>query len=150
MFKGTYRHRLDGKGRLPVPAALRRTLPAGKALVLTSLDQCVGVYPAAEWQKLEAQLARLPAFDPKARALIRLLLSRAVDAELDVQGRVLVPQELRASTLLETDVVIVGTLNRFELWAPERWEAFLRESEGLLDDPTLQLDWPPAPSTGKP
>lgn len=146
MFKGTYRHRIDPKGRLPVPAAFRRALPeADKGLVLTALDGCLAAYPLAEWARLEAQLAQLPAFSKPVKALSRLLLSRAVDCELDVQGRILVPPALRAAAALSGEVVVVGVLNRFELWAPDAWESFCRDSEQLLDDVSLGVEWPLRP-----
>lgn len=144
MFKGTYRHRIDGKGRLPVPAAFRRVLASGGAagVVVTPLDQCLAVYPLAEWARLEQQLRALPAFSKPVKALTRLLASRAADCELDVQGRILLPPLLRAAVGLEREAVVVGVLARFEIWAPEAWDGFVRESEALLDDVSLDLDWP--------
>ena len=61
VFKGTYRHRIDAKGRLPVPAVFRRALGGEPAVVVTFLDQCLAVYPPAEWARLETQLSALPA-----------------------------------------------------------------------------------------
>ena len=142
MFKGTYEYRVDGKGRLPVPAAFRRALAPGGALVVTLLDQCLAAYPAEEWGKLEAQLVAMPAFSKPVKALTRRLASRAADCALDVQGRILLPTGLRAAAGLATAVVIVGVLNRFEIWAPEAWSSFLADSERLLDDVSIDLQWP--------
>ena len=157
MFKGTYRHRIDPKGRLPVPAAFRRQLLAqgASALVATPLDQCVAVYPPSEWERLESQLRAMPAFSKPVKALTRLLASRAQDLELDVQGRILLPPALRQAASLAADVVIIGVLDRFEIWSPPVWDSFLRESEGLLDDVASDLQWPlpipgPAPSLALP
>jgi MraZ protein len=149
VFKGTYRHRIDPKGRLPVPAAFRRAL-ADRAprLVVTVLDQCLAAYPPSEWSRLESQLRALPAFSKPAKALTRLLTSRAVDCELDVQGRILLPAPLRLGAQLDREALVIGVLNRFEVWAPERWEAFVAESEKVLEDATLDVQWPlpPAPT----
>jgi transcriptional regulator MraZ len=151
VLKGTYRHRIDAKGRLPVPAAFRRALAeAGPpTLVLTPLDQCLAAYPRAEWARLEQQLAQLQPFSGPAKALTRLVASRAVDCDLDAQGRVLLPPGLRAAAGLEVEAVVIGVLNRFEVWAPERWESFLADSERLLDDATLGVEWPPSPKPNR-
>jgi MraZ protein len=149
VFKGTYNHRIDPKGRLPVPAAFRRALAErGSAdLVATPLDQCIACYPRHEWEKLESQLNALPAFSKQVKALTRMLASRAVDCSLDVQGRILLPSALRAPAGLAQDVLVVGVLNRFEVWAPEAWSEFVRESERLLEDVSLGVDWPlPTPA----
>ena len=150
MFKGTYRHRIDGKGRVPIPAAFRRELGGEDRLVVTPLDQCLAAYPLQEWAKLEAQLAALPAFSKPVKALTRLLASRAADCEIDVQGRILLPASLRAGCGLAKDAVVIGVLNRFELWAPESWETFVRDSERMLEDVTLDVQWPPAPTPPPP
>ena len=147
MFKGTYHHRIDAKGRLPVPAAFRRSLGDERLVVVTLLDQCLAVYSPGEWGRLEAQLAALPAFSKPVKALTRLLASRAADCEIDVQGRILLPPSLRLAAALGRDAVVVGVLNRFEVWSPESWDTFVRESERLLDDVSLDIQWPlPAPA----
>lgn len=158
MFKGTYRHRIDSKGRLPVPAAFRRALAAEgrSSLVITPLDQCLAAYPPGEWARLEAQLRALPAFSRPVKALTRLLASRAADCELDAQGRILLPPLLRQAAGLAREATVVGVLNRIEVWAPEAWESFVRESERLLDDVSLDLEWPlppvrePSPAPSRP
>jgi MraZ protein len=149
VFKGTYRHRIDAKGRLPVPAAFRRELvEAGPAtVVVTPLDQCLAAYPMREWARLEQQLVQLPPFSAPAKALTRLVTSRAVDCDLDVQGRVLLPQSLRAAAGLRTEAVVIGVLNRFEIWTPAQWDSFVADSERLLDDATLGVEWPPSPNS---
>ena len=77
--------------------------------------------------------------------MTRLLASRAADCEIDVQGRILVPPALRQAAGLTRDAVVVGVLNRFEVWSPEAWDGFVRESERLLDDVSLDVQWPLPP-----
>jgi MraZ protein len=150
VFKGTYRHRIDPKGRVPVPAGFRRVLlGAGEAhVVLTLLDQCLAAYPPREWERLEERLRALPAFSGPVKALTRLLTSRAADCELDAQGRILLPVPLRESAGLGPEVVIVGVLDRFEIWPPDAWSSFLRDSERLLEDAGLDVQWPLPPGSG--
>lgn len=152
VFKGSYRHRLDAKGRLPVPAAFRRVLSerVSPTVVVTPLDQCLAAYPTHEWSRLESSLAALPPFDKSVKALSRLLSSRAVDCRLDVQGRILLPAALRAAAHLEREAVVAGVLNRFEIWEPRAWSAFLADSERVLDDATLDVAWPLPPAEGPP
>jgi len=158
VFKGTYRHRIDPKGRLPVPAAFRRLLAETRttAVVVTVLDQCLAAYPSHEWSRVESHLSALPPFSKPVKALSRLLSSRALDCPLDVQGRILLPATLRASSKLGREVVVVGVLNRFEIWDPEAWAAFLVESERVLDDASLGVPWPaselpdPSPAPSRP
>lgn len=151
VFKGAYRHRIDGKGRLPVPAPFRRTLGRQGPLVVTLFDQCLAVFAPSEWEKLEAQLASLSALSRPAKAVARLLASRAADCPLDGQGRILIPPALREAARLEREVLVVGVLSRIEVWAPPAWESFVRDSERLLEDASLDLGGPlPFPlSTGK-
>ena len=148
MFKGTYHHRIDPKGRLPVPAAFRRALAdkGSGTVVITLLDECLAAWPPAEWARLEAQLQALPAFRKPVKALTRLLVSRATDCAIDVQGRIRLPPLLRQAAGIERDAVVIGVLNRFEVWSPQTWSSFVHESEGLLDDVALDVQWPLPPS----
>lgn len=145
MFKGTYHYRLDAKGRLPVPAPFRRALGEAGArhLVVTLLDECLAAYPPVEWERLETQLVALSPFEKTAKGLTRLLASRAVDCDLDRQGRILLPVPLRSAAGLGREAAVVGVLNRFEVWDAARWAAFLEGSERLLEDASLGVEWPP-------
>ena len=151
VFKGTYRHRVDAKGRIPVPAAFRRALADAKAarVVMTQFDQCLAAYPPEEWARLEEQLAQLPPFSATSKALTRVVASRAVDCDLDAQGRVLVPPGLRRAAGLGREAIVIGVLNRFEVWAPERWDAFVADAERALDDASLGVEWPPSPKPNR-
>jgi MraZ protein len=84
----------------------------------------------------------LPSFSRPVKALTRLLASRAVDCELDVQGRILLPAPLRAAARLGREAVVAGVLDRIEIWDPESWSTFLAESERVLEDASLDIAWP--------
>jgi len=120
---GEYRHSLDGKGRLIVPAKFREGL--GDSFVITrGLDHCLFVYPLTEWRSLEQRLKQLPMTRSDARAFMRLFFSGAVDVEVDKQGRVLIPQNLREYARMEREAVIIGVSNRVEIWSEELWEKY--------------------------
>jgi len=123
---------------------------------VTVLDECLAAYPPSEWDVVAQRLREMPSFGKQARALSRVLASQACDCELDRQGRILLPAPLRKAAGLEKEAMVVGVLERIEIWAPERWERFLGDAERLLDDVTLEIPWPLPrprpegdPSTGK-
>ncbi|HEY8552515.1 MAG TPA: division/cell wall cluster transcriptional repressor MraZ [Thermaerobacter sp.] len=127
MLIGEYRHAVDDKGRLFVPARLRDEL--GEPLVVTrGLDQCLFVFPPGEWQSLEAKLRALPLAQSSARAFVRLLLSGASECVPDKQGRILLPQALREYAGIDREAVLIGVGNRVEIWAAERWTRYVEEA----------------------
>ena len=120
-MKGEYRHTIDAKGRLFIPAKLREEL--GERFVVTKgLDNCLFVYPMEDWHVLEDNIRALPM--SKSRDLQRFFFSAAADSELDSQGRVLVPANLRAYAGLSKDVTIIGVSGRAEIWDSARWDAY--------------------------
>ncbi len=122
MFLGRYAHSLDAKGRLAVPARFRDALKGG--VVLTrGIDRCLALYPMAAWRPLAERVSALPLSDPNARHFRRMVFAEAIDLELDSQGRILVPPELRRYAGLEREALVVGVHTAIEIWSPERWEA---------------------------
>ena len=130
MFTGEYRHAVDGKGRIAVPARFRGQLADG-AVVARWLDSCLAIFPMTAWGELAARVGSLPMVDPNARLLQRQLFSGALETELDGQGRVLVPQGLREFAGLEAEALVLGSRDHAEIWAPARWTDYSRS----LDDP---------------
>ena len=126
--KGTYQHTVDAKGRLFLPARLREEL-GDRFTVTKGLDRCLAVYPAAEWEVLEARIRALPM--SKSRDLQRFFFSAAFDAELDSQGRILLPAGLREFAGLGREVTIIGASNHAEIWDAARWNTY---NEGITDD----------------
>ena len=122
MFLGRHSHNLDDKGRLALPAKFREEL--GEGVVLTrGFDQCLLVYPISAWTPLAERVSALSISDPDARVLRRMLFANATDAQLDRQGRVLVPVDLRAHAGIERETIVVGMHTFIEIWSPEGWAA---------------------------
>lgn len=123
MFMGEYQHNIDSKGRLIMPAKFRDELE--EIFVITKgLDGCLFVYPLSEWQQLEKKLKQLPFTRKDARAFARFFFSGAVECELDKQGRVLLPANLRNYANLKKEVVVIGLANRLEIWSQDIWEKY--------------------------
>ena len=128
MFLGEFEHSLDEKSRLAIPAKFRPALSQG--LVLTrGLDRCLFVWTMEEWRGVAEKLARLSLMQADARRLQRLLFSGAVDTQLDRLGRVLVPSFLREYAGLRDAAVVVGVLNRLEIWDRGQWAEERRAAE---------------------
>jgi len=138
MFLGEYHHSIDDKGRLAVPVKFRAGL--GKGAVMTrGLDGALFLFPQEEWGKLAEKLASLPLGKANSRALSRLMLAGAMDASLDKQGRVIVPEFLREYAKIGKQVVIAGVYNRLEIWDEEKWAQYKNQTEGDVGDIAEQL-----------
>lgn len=128
MFTGEYRHAIDGKGRIAVPARFRAELEDG-AFVSRWIDGCVAIFPRGAWDQLATRVASLPVSDAGARTFSRFVFSGAFEVELDRQGRALVPAGLREFATLEGEAVVVGARDHVELWNPDRWVTYSAEMQ---------------------
>lgn len=128
MLLGEYKHNLDEKGRLAIPVKFRHDLNQG-VVVTKGLDNCLFLYPQAEWVKLAEKIVALPVSQANSRAFSRLMLSGATDAVLDKQGRVVVPEHLREYAGLKKAVVVAGLYNRVEIWDEEKWQVYKKQTE---------------------
>lgn len=123
MFYGEYQHSLDSKGRMIVPSKFREGL--GEKFILTKgLDECLFAYSSEEWSNLEQKLKTLPFTDKDVRAFVRFFFAGASECELDKQGRILVPQNLRDYAKLEKDLYVIGVSTRVEIWEKSKWEEY--------------------------
>ena len=118
MLMGEYEHTLDPKGRVIFPAKLREDL-GDNFIIAKGLDNCLFVYPPAQWQRLQDSINALPF--SKASALQRFFFSGASEAISDKQGRVLIPANLRQYAGLDKDIIIVGASVRAEIWDKAKW-----------------------------
>jgi MraZ protein len=124
MFLGEYEHNMDDKGRLAVPARFRDELGDG-VVVTRGFDRCLMGFPRAVWEQLSQQVNALSLGQGDVRNLRRLLFSGAADIQLDRQGRILIPQNLRDYAGLVEQVIVAGLNTYFEIWAGERWREVL-------------------------
>lgn len=121
MFMGEYSHTIDAKGRLIVPSKFREGL--GDSFVVTKgFDGCLYAYDMEEWTKLEEKMKNLPMSHKDIRKISRFFLAGATLAEVDKQGRILLPAVLREFAQITKDVVLLGVGNRIEIWSKENWE----------------------------
>jgi len=128
MFMGEFRHNLDIKGRLIIPAKFRELL--GDTFILTrGLDQCLFGYPMAEWKIIEEKIKALPMTKKDARAFVRFFFSGATECMVDKQGRINIPGPLLNYASIEKECVVVGVNNRIEIWSGPIWEQYVTESE---------------------
>ncbi|GAB3679999.1 division/cell wall cluster transcriptional repressor MraZ [Salinisphaera aquimarina] len=119
MFKGSHPVSIDAKGRIAIPASYRQSLIddcAGRLVITRHWDGCLLIYPATEFQSFEAQLLSKGSLNPKVRDIQRFFIGNARDIDMDRQGRLLLPSNLRVAASLESRAVLSGLGNLFELW----------------------------------
>ncbi|MEK7110404.1 MAG: division/cell wall cluster transcriptional repressor MraZ, partial [Patescibacteria group bacterium] len=133
MFLGEYKHNLDIKGRMAIPAKFRDELLTG-AIITRGLDSCLFVFPKKEWEKLAEKIVALPLAQANSRAFTRLMLAGASDVELDAQGRILIPDYLRKYAGLAKETVVAGLYNRIEVWDAATWERYKQKTESASEE----------------
>lgn len=133
MFRGSSYHTVDEKGRFAIPARFRDVLRATgyDGIMVSRLDGCLMAYTVEEWGKIESRILNLAERSDSMRRFRRVFIGEAANCPCDKQGRVLVPQTLRQYAEFERDIVVVGVLDHFEIWARKNWD---QESIGLEDD----------------
>jgi MraZ protein len=131
---GSYNHTIDPKGRLFVPAKWREDLGENFIVTRSGSEHCLIGMCIEEWQKLAGKLAALPMTNKDAQKIHRSLSQWATDCELDKQGRILIPQKLRAFAGLEGETTLVGMNNRIEIWNAAELERYNEEEEENYDE----------------
>lgn len=132
MFIGEYSHNIDEKGRVSVPIKFRGLLASG-CVVTRGLDHSLWVYPLADWEVMAEKIAQLSITSKDARSFSRLMLSGAVDLQLDKAGRLNLPGYLKEYAGIKNKVVVAGVYNRIEIWPQESWEEFKKTMEENSD-----------------
>ena len=138
MLIGEYKHTLDPKKRLSIPSKWRKDL--GQTLIVTrGLDNCLFVYPQAQWETITRKIGQLPLGQADTRSFNRFFLSGAVEIEVDSVGRILVPDFLKDFAGLDSKVVLAGIYDRVEIWAENKWEEYKGRIESQADELAQKL-----------
>lgn len=138
MFRGTFEHTVDDKGRVSVPVRFREILMASNddRVVITNyvigLVRCLDVYPYAAWVDLEERLRQKPQFDQNVLHFQNYYLAAAHDCVLDKQGRILLPPSLREYAGLKKDVVFTSASGKFRIWDREQWKQVFGVAEQAI------------------
>jgi len=148
VFRGVTAINLDAKGRFAIPTRYREELQdcCDRQLVVTVAmnEKCVGepgclwLYPLPEWEKLELTVSKLPTLNKMAGKLRRFLIGNATETEMDGQGRLLLSEKLRKFAGMEKKLILVGQLNKFEIWNEDAWND--KENEWMNADDDDGLD----------
>ena len=139
MLLGAHEHTIDDKNRLTLPAKFRKAFHDG-LIVTRGLDQCLHAYRREDWVRLvQSRLAPLDPLRPEGRRIQRFFFSGASEADLDKQGRVMIPAQLIEHAKLGREVVIAGVNDRLEIWDRAAWRKELAEVEGSAEDVAERL-----------
>lgn len=141
-FTGEFHHSIDAKGRLIVPARLRPALDGDHVVLTRWLDDCIAMWSASGWDEIEARLREQGSSSPAARKFVRVVAASAYRDEIDKQGRIAVPQQLRERAGVEREVIVTGALSHAEIWSPEKWtEQQQGVEEGRLEELAAELNF---------
>ncbi len=138
MLLGEHEHALDDKNRLTLPARQRDQL-GDRVVVTRGLDGCLYVYAAAEWAKLAERVGTLDPLSREARTMQRFFFASGMEAELDKQGRIVIPANLLESAGIGRDVTVAGIYDHLEIWDRAKWRAHLNEVEGSAENVAERL-----------
>ena len=132
-FRGAYHHTVDDKGRVALPARYRHEFAEGVVLALQP-EGCVEVYPTKAYDLVSEEYAREPITLLRGRRMRRGFFPHSADADLDRQGRILLPADYRRDAQLNGAVIIVGNGECLEIWSPERWQQESRQVAAAYDE----------------
>lgn len=133
MLMGEYKHNMDAKGRIIMPAKFREEL--GASFILTrGLDGCLFGYPMGQWEIMQEKMKQLPLSKKEARSFVRFFYSAAIEAEIDKQGRINIPKTLLDYAKIEKECRIIGVSDRIEIWSNDQWEEFAEDAADSFED----------------
>ncbi len=124
MFIGEFEYRVDEKGRVPVPPKFRtEELKKDGIILCPGMEKCITVYPLSEWKKLADSITAGSLNSSKVRKLNRAFFATAFNADIDGQGRIMIPTQLRQYAGIGEEVVVAGANTYLELWSKEQWDS---------------------------
>jgi MraZ protein len=130
MYIGEFEYRVDEKGRVPVPPKFRTEDLKKEGVVLCpGMEKCITIYPISEWRKLADSLTSGPIIPSKLRKLNRAIFATAFNVEIDGQGRIMVPAQLRQFAGIDDEVIIAGVNTHLELWSKAEWQTEISSSQ---------------------
>jgi MraZ protein len=141
-FKGEETYSIDSKGRINIPAKMRKTLSpdANDTFVLTrGFEKCIYAYPMDEWKKKEEGYESLNEYQEKNRFFLRMLLRYSQDVKMDAQQRVALPKELINFAGIDKKVTIAGVMNHLEFWDPDEYEKYMNSHEESYEEVAEKL-----------
>jgi MraZ protein len=138
MLLGTHEHSLDDKNRLTLPARLREQL-GDRVVVTQGLDGCLYVYSSADWERLALRVGSLDPFSREARTMQRYFFAAGTEADLDKQGRMVIPASLLESAGIGREVTVAGVHDHLEIWDRAAWRQEQQSVEGSAEDVAERL-----------
>jgi MraZ protein len=133
MYTGRYYHKLDDKNRFSLPASFRENL-GNKVIVTKGLDGCLFIFDLNQWSKKLEEAGSLEYTKKTNRDFVRLLTNDALEIEIDEHGRVLLGNYLKELAGLKREIVIVGTLDRVEIWDQTNYHAYMSKIEAEAEE----------------
>jgi MraZ protein len=143
-FSGEYRFSLDTKKRVNIPSGIRKMLPPeseGTLVFTRGFEGCVYVYPNDEWKRLTKMLNSLDSFNVKVRDFIRLFVGPAYKTTMDSQGRVLLPENILKMARIDKEILLIGSLNKWEMWNPDQYDKYMQTNNPSLEDLAQEINF---------
>jgi MraZ protein len=137
LFKGQFKYSIDSKGRISIPAKLRKYVSsnANDTFTMTKgMGKCIDIYPLDQWQQFEEYLSKLNPFSQDDVKFIRMLLQHATEDNLDSQGRILIPQSLIEYAEIKNEVLILGALKKIEVWNPDIYKDYINHTKESYEE----------------
>lgn len=138
-FLGSFTYQVDGKGRVSLPAAFRRAAPDRGFVLVQAYPPALSLYPEESWVEVEERLRDVLRRQPDARPYVLSLMAKAVEVAPDAQGRILIPSHLKEAAELDGSALLVGAIDRIEVWNPAHFEAAVDEKAGEFEDLAPQI-----------